>query len=112
MSIDRHQKSLNIAITPTGDTGALRIELSRSIIDAWDTNYQVYVDGRNAEYDEIESDMEKRILSIPFSADSEMIQVVGTYIIPEFPAASVMLALAIFGMITVIAMRNRFIFKA
>jgi hypothetical protein len=111
MSIDKQQKSLDIAITPEiGSGGSLRIELSRSMIDAWDSSYKVFVDGKAVEFDEIEADMQARTLSIPFSSDSEQIRVIGTYIVPEFPAATIMMALAIAGMITVMAMRNRLFF--
>jgi outer membrane protein assembly factor BamB len=107
MSVDRQQRSLSIAITPVAGGGALRLELSRSMMDAWDSSYQVYVDGKVVEFNEIESNMEKRVLSIPFSEDSEQIQVIGTYIVPEFPIAQVMLALAIVGVTAVLAMQSR-----
>jgi outer membrane protein assembly factor BamB len=110
MSIDRDRKSLDITITAE-DQGSLRLELSRNMIDAWDSSYEVYVDGEVVEYDEVKADTQTRTLSIPFSASSEQIQVIGTYVVPEFPMASLMLVLTIAGTITIMAIWNRLFTK-
>jgi hypothetical protein len=110
MSIDRERKSLDITITAE-DGGSLRLELSRNMIDAWDSSYEVYVDGEVVEYDEVKADTQTRTLSIPFSASSEQIQVIGTYVVPEFPMASLMLVLTIAGTITIMAIWNRLFTK-
>jgi len=107
MSIDKQQKSLNIAIRPSAGGGVLRLELSRNIIDAWQSSYQVEVDGKAVSVQELEADVETRIISIPFSDNAKQIQVTGTYIVPEFPVSSIMMIVAIVGVLTIIAMRLR-----
>jgi outer membrane protein assembly factor BamB len=106
MSIDKQQKSLNIAIRPSSGGGALRLELSREIIDAWQSSYQVRVDGKTVSFQELEADLKTRVLTIPFSNDAKQIQVIGTYVVPEFPMPSIVIV-ALVGMIAIIAMRVR-----
>ena len=106
MSIDMQQKSLNIAIRPSAGGGALRLELSRDIIDAWQSSYRVSVDGKSVSFEELAADMNTRVISIPFTDNAKQIRVMGTYIVPEFPMP-VMLMVALVGMITIIAMRHR-----
>lgn len=106
MSIDKESKSLGIAISAT-QNGMLTVELPRSVIDAWESSYQVYVDGKPADFEETEADTGFRTLAIPFSSSVEQVQVSGTYVIPEFSMTSVVLALAIFGVIVAAAMHIR-----
>jgi hypothetical protein len=88
MSLDKENKSLNIGIDTESESGTrmLKIELSRSVIDAVLSDYQVYLDGRAASFEEIEDDSDSgiRTLSIPFSAETKRIQIIGTYVVPEF----------------------------
>jgi len=105
MSVNRQQKSLDVAITSTGG-GALKIQLSRVMIDAAGSTYQVYVDGKVATFQETESGSQTRTLSIPFPAGSKQVQIIGTYVVPEFSAiALIVLALAVAG--TMAATRDR-----
>lgn len=106
MSIDKESKSLGIAISAT-QNGMLTVELPRSVIDAWESSYQVYVDGKPADFEETEAVTGFRTLAIPFSSSVEQVQVSGTYVIPEFSMTSVALALAIFGVIVAAAMHIR-----
>ncbi|MEW6604183.1 MAG: PQQ-binding-like beta-propeller repeat protein [Thermoproteota archaeon] len=102
MSVDKESKSLDIAISATQD-GALTIKLPRSVVDAFDSSYRVYVDGESADFEETETGTDFRTLVIPFSNSAEEVQVSGTYIVPEFPVAQVMMALAIACVIAVVA---------
>lgn len=106
MSINLETKSLGIAISAT-QHGTLTIKLPRSVIDAWELSYQVYVDGEGADFEETEANEEFRTLAIPFPGSAKQVQVSGSYIIPEFPVALVMLALAIVCTIIAAAMYGR-----
>lgn len=70
--------------------GKLRIELPRNIIDSKnhgniDEKYVVFLDGQNAAgFDEIKNNNQVRILEIPFDKGSEVIEIAGTHIVPEF----------------------------
>jgi outer membrane protein assembly factor BamB len=98
MSIDEENKSLDIVISATQD-GTLTVRLPRSVIDAFESSYQVYVDGQAADFQETEADEGFRTLAIPFSGSAEQVQVTGTYIVPEFPLTLVVMALATAGVI-------------
>jgi outer membrane protein assembly factor BamB len=106
MSVDQEKKSLDIDISAAQD-GTLTVRLPRSVIDAFESNYQVYVDGQAIEFREIEADTGFRTLAIPFSGSSEQVQVTGTYIVPEFPVTLVVMALAITGVVVAATMYGR-----
>ena len=106
MSVDKESKSLDIAISTTQD-GTLAIKLPRSVIDAFDSSYQVYVDGEAADFQETEAGAEFRTLAIPFSSNAEHVQILGTYIVPEFPATLIIMMAAIVGIVVATAMHSR-----
>jgi outer membrane protein assembly factor BamB len=106
MSIDKDSKSLDIAITAAQE-GTLTVRLPRSVIDSWESSYQVYVDGEAADFEETEADAELRTLAIPFSGSSEHVKVSGTYVVPEFPASLIIMTAAIVGVVAAAAMHGR-----
>jgi hypothetical protein len=113
MSIDKQQKSLQIELLPFANGGTIRVELQRSTIDAFESHFQVFVDGRSASFNELDQpDDQTRVLSIVFPARANQIQIIGTYIVPEFSAiAPVVLALAIVSVIVTIAVQHRGLFQ-
>jgi outer membrane protein assembly factor BamB len=106
MSVDKESKSLDIAISTTQD-GTLTIKLPRNVIDAFDSSYQVYVDSEAADFQETEVGAEFRTLAIPFSSNAEQVQILGTYIVPEFPATLIIMMAAIVGIVVATAMHSR-----
>ena len=111
--------------TPTvtlGSTsnGSLRIELTRATMQALtvanqptggdDISYEVFVDTiPSNDTDEETATSAARILNIPFEAGAEDIDIVGTWIIPEFGAiAAIVLAVAIVGIIVATAKYGKF----
>jgi len=104
---DFDSKSLIISITATDD-GNLTIILPRNVIDAIfegvDDEFFVLVDDEEVDFDEIETTDTHRTLSIDFNAGSEEIEIIGTFVIPEFGAiAALILAVAIISIIVVSA---------
>jgi len=99
--------SLIIAIETTGD-GVLTITLSRDIIDALlpdgsDDTYFVLIDGQEEDFDEDSSET-ARTLTISFIDGSEEIEIIGTFVVPEFGTIAVMiLAVSIIAIIAVSA---------
>ena len=98
--------SLILAITADQD-GELVITLPRSLIDSTkdgqDDSFIVLVDDEEADFDEITTSTD-RTLTIPFLAGSEQIEIIGTFVIPEFGTIAVMiLAVAIISIIAVSA---------
>jgi len=108
MSVDKETKTLKININPSAAEGSLKIDLPRSVIDAFESNYQVYVDGKVAQFQELEADSTTRSLSIPFNQANSEITISGTYIVPEFSAiAPLILAAPMFATIAVLGIRGR-----
>jgi hypothetical protein len=110
MSVNKETKTLRIGINPSTADGSLQIDLPRSVIDAFESQYQVYVNGKAVDYEEIETDSAKRSISIPFKQDASEITISGTYIVPEFSAfAPLLLAIMMIGVITAIGIRGRLV---
>lgn len=90
------KKSMVISIATTGD-GELSIKLLRSLInavteDGQDVSFIVLVDGVPTEFEEMKTSAD-RTLSIPFRSGAQTIEIIGTFVIPEFgPMAIILLA--------------------
>ena len=98
--------SLVIEIHATND-GELTITLPREVIDAKlngdDDDFFVLIDGEEWDFDETKTDLD-RTLTIGFLAGTEEIEIIGTFVIPEFGTiAALILAVAIISIIAVSA---------
>ena len=105
---DVQSKSLIVSIQTTGD-GVLTITLPRGLIDAksdnqTDDKFFVLTDGQEADFQETNTASTDRTLSIPFSDGTSEIEIIGTWIVPEFGSiAALVLAIAIISIIAVSA---------
>ena len=100
-------KSL-VIIIDTIDDGSLTITLPRTVIDALDGDmdgvYLVMVDRQESDDVEETKTSTDRTLVIEFSAGAEEIEIIGTWIVPEFGTiAAMILAVAIISIIAVSA---------
>jgi len=103
---DIDQSSLIIEIEAVDD-GELTITLPRELIDAKfngdDDDFFVLVDAEEVDFEETKTNSE-RTLTIEFPAGTEEIEIIGTFVIPEFGAiAALILAVAIISIIAVSA---------
>jgi len=103
---DIDQSSLIIEIKAVDD-GELTITLPRELIDAKigdaDDDFFVLVDAEEVDFDETKTDLD-RTLTIGFLAGTEEIEIIGTFVIPEFGTiAALILAVAIISIIAVSA---------
>lgn len=108
---DVEGKSLVVDIETTDD-GELTLILPRSIIDARmgddgksgeDDSFFVLVDGAEADFDETTTS-DDRTLTIPFTDGTTQIEIVGTWVIPEFgTVAMIVLAVAIVSIVAISA---------
>ena len=104
---DVDANSLIISIDATED-GSLTLTIPRSVLDALlengsDDDFFVLVDGEEVDFDEITSSTD-RTLTISFPAGAEEIEVIGTFVVPEFGTiAAMILAVAIISIIAISA---------
>src|SRR3990170_1149019 len=103
---DDEANSLVIAIKTTSD-GVLTITLPRALIDAkingQDDNFFVLIDGEEVEFEETTTDTD-RTLTIAFPDGAEEIEIIGSFVVPEFGTiAALILAIAIISIIAVSA---------
>ena len=95
---DTDAKSLIIQIKTFND-GELKITLPKEIIDTDEEGFFVLVDGEEVNHEE-RDDIDYWTLTIPFYMNSEEIEIIGTFVIPEFGTIAIMiLAMAIVSII-------------
>jgi len=104
---DVDANSLIISIDATDD-GSLTLTIPRSVLNALlengeDDDFFVLIDGEEVDFEEITNPTE-RILTIAFPAGAEEIEIIGTFVVPEFGTiAAMILAVAIISIIAVSA---------
>ena len=106
ITADVEGTALIIDIETTSD-GVLTITLPRALIDAKtdgeDDSFFVLIDGEEVDVEE-ETTPTERTLTIPFTDGATQIEIIGTFIVPEFgPIAALVLAVAIISIIAVSA---------
>ena len=101
--IDVETKSLIIVIDSLDD-GVVTLTLPNSLITSDEYGYFILVDGEEADnYDE-SSTSSSTTLIIPFGAGTEQIEIIGSWVVPEFGAiAGLVLAAAIISIIVLSA---------
>lgn len=118
MTADPETATLTAAINSTAP-GALVVELPRSIIQSLsevgaptggnDTDFEAFVDTEGGIFDETMANRTVRELTIPFDQGAEEIEIVGTWVVPEFGAiAAIILAIAIVGIIVATTRYSKF----
>ncbi len=103
---DVDANSLIISIQADED-GSLTLTIPRSVLDATinggDDDFFVLVDGEEVDFDETTTSTD-RILTIAFPAGAEEIEIIGTFVVPEFGTiAAMILAVAIISIIAISA---------
>ena len=98
--------SLHVYIEAT-DNGSIELTIPRSVLDATtngsDIEFFVLIDGEEVDFEEIKTSSD-RTLTIEFYAGSEEIEIIGTFVIPEFGTiAAMILAVAIISIVAISA---------
>ena len=102
MALDQELTSLLIGIENTKDS-TFAIDLPNEMIRSVDNAFAVLVNGLEVDY-EIVSDNDSSTLEFFVHSGTEEIEIIGTYVIPEFPLGFVL----IFGAImTVVCLMTR-----
>jgi len=103
---DVDANSLIISVDASED-GSLTLTIPRSVLDATmngvDADFFILIDGEEVDFEETVSSTD-RILTIAFPAGAEEIEIIGTFVVPEFGTiAAMILAVAIISIIAVSA---------
>ena len=103
---DLNAVSLLIYIETT-DAGSITLTIPRTVLDAsineGDDEFFVLVDGEEVDFEEIRTS-ENRTLTIDFLAGTEQIEIIGTFVVPEFGTiAAMILAVAIISIVAISA---------
>ncbi|MDH3656895.1 MAG: PEFG-CTERM sorting domain-containing protein [Nitrosopumilus sp.] len=106
MEIEMDSNSLVIEVDAT-DNGSISVTLPRDVIDATnngnDDDFFVIVDGEEVDFQETKTSTD-RTLTVEFPAGAEEIEIIGTFVVPEFGTiAAMILAVAIISIIAVSA---------
>ncbi|MBO48617.1 MAG: hypothetical protein CL686_00610 [Candidatus Nitrosopelagicus sp.] len=101
-----HSNSLFFSLTNATEKGMLSLTLSDEVILPLENDeYLVTVDGKTVEYT-----IDNNLLYIPFTQNSELITIIGTYVVPEFhEVAPLVLASSLIGIIVLKKYRNLFV---
>ena len=101
-------KSMIIEIKTDCD-GELNITLPKEVLDTDENGFFVLVDGDETNHNAV-SVPEFWTLTIPFSYGSEEIEIIGTYVIPEFGTIAILVLVAAITTIVMISAKNKQIF--
>ena len=110
MIVDSENISLIVEIDSI-DEGTITLDLPREFIDAEKQNgkddvFIILIDGIEVPYEESIRDKDSRILTINFEEGDSDIQIIGTFVIPEF-GTMVMIILLVGITVTILATRVR-----
>ena len=91
----------------TTDEGSITLSIPRSVLDSsingGDDEFFVLVDGEEVDFEEIKTSVD-RTLTIEFLAGTEQIEIIGTFVVPEFGTiAAMILAVAIISIVAISA---------
>ena len=111
ITVDSNMFALVVQLE-SSDEGAIVLDLPREFIgaekqDGKDDTFIILIDGIQVEYKETVIHSESRIITIDFEHGDSRIEIIGTYVIPEFGTITMMI-LIIGIMITVLATKNKF----
>ena len=107
---DVEMKSLIIEIVTYSD-GDLRITFPDDVIDTDEEGFFVLVDGIETNHSVV-YDKNNWSFIIPFEHGTEEVEIIGTYVIPEFGSVVMLVLLVSIGTIIVISTKNKQIFFA
>ena len=105
---DTEMKSLIFEIETYSD-GELRITLPKDVIDTDEEGFFILVDGIETNH-EAASNLENWSFVIPFSYGSEEIEIIGTFVIPEFGTIAALVLVTSIAVIVMISAKNKQIF--
>lgn len=100
-----------IVIIETEDDGSITLDLPRKSIDAkkndsTDDSFIILIDGVEVPYKEIATDTNSRKITIEFEQGDSDIEIIGTFVIPEF--GSIVMLILIVGIVSIILLSSKY----
>lgn len=100
-----------IVIIETEDDGSITLDLPRKSIDAkkndsTDDSFIILIDGVEVPYKEIATDINSRKITIEFEQGDSDIEIIGTFVIPEF--GSIVMLILIVGILSIILLSSKY----
>jgi len=111
MIVDSDMFAIIVQIDAT-DNGAITLDLPREFIgaekqDGKDDTFIILIDGIEVAYQESLVHQNSRVITINFEEEDSDIEIIGTYVVPEF--GTIVMMILIVGIMTIIvASRNKF----
>ena len=110
---------LGLVITIQADhDGSITLDLGREWIDAKtgadgksgdDDKYIIYIDGAGVPYQETTIKPESRLITIQFQEGDSNIEVIGTYVVPEFGPIAILVLVVAVSSVVILVRKNSFL---
>lgn len=100
------------------DDGSITLDLGREWIDAKtgpdgksgdDDKYIIYIDGLEVPYQESSVRPESRLITIQFQEGDSDIEIIGTYVVPEFGPIAILILVVAVSSVLVLSKKNAFL---
>ncbi len=108
MAIDKETFSLLIATENVNDS-QFQIKLPTDLIRAENNEFAVLVNGFEVDYEVMETGDSNLTFFVP--AFTEEIEIIGTFVVPEFPFGTVLILGTISGRIIIVQKSKKFLFR-
>ena len=108
MAIDKETFSLLIATENVNDS-QFQIKLPNDLIRAENNEFAVLVNGFEVDYEVMETVDRNLTFFVP--AFTEEIEIIGTFVVPEFPLGEVLVLGTISGIIIIVQKSKKFLFR-
>ena len=100
-----------LVILETENDGVITLELPRESIDAkkmndQDDDFIILIDGAEVSYTDISKNSESRTISIDFEEGDSDIEIIGTFVVPEF--GNIVMIILVIGIISTILVSRKF----
>ncbi len=108
MAIDKETFSLLIATENVNDS-QFQIKLPNDLIRAENNEFAILVNGFEVDYEVMETVDRNLTFFVP--AFTEEIEIIGTFVVPEFPFGTVLVLGTISGIIIIVQKSKKFLFR-
>ena len=110
MAIDQELTSLLVGLENVEHDSLFNIEFSNELIRAENNAFAVLVNGYEVEYDISNTDLGTKLI-IPIPAYTEEIEIIGTFVIPEFPLGIFVVLISLITIVVVFSKSKLVVFR-